>query len=62
MINSRLTEQFVTGSPEKETKLRAAIQAEQANNANARLYPTLFAFHGSGLRNWHSILRVRRGY
>ena len=53
-----LTTQFVTGSPEKETKLRAAIQAEQVNNANARTFPTLFAWHGSGLRNWHSILRV----
>ena len=53
-----LTTQFVSGSPEKETKLRAAIQAEQVNNANARTFPTLFAWHGSGLRNWHSILRV----
>jgi len=34
-----------------------ARRAAQAEDANAQAYPTLFAFHGSSVKNWSSILR-----
>ncbi|PYH93139.1 hypothetical protein BO71DRAFT_355965 [Aspergillus ellipticus CBS 707.79] len=40
------------GSPDKEERLVQALQYAQSKD-----YPTLFAWHGSPLNNWHSILR-----
>ncbi|ORY89473.1 hypothetical protein BCR35DRAFT_300675, partial [Leucosporidium creatinivorum] len=48
---------LVVGSPAKEHLLKEAIKAAQAKNSNARIYPTLYAWHGSAVKNWHSILR-----
>lgn len=46
---------FAQGSPDKEQRFLAALKAEQAELDTK--YPTLFAFHGSPLQNWHSIIR-----
>lgn len=46
---------FAQGSPDKEQKFLNALKTQQAN-FDAR-YPTMFAFHGSPLHNWHSIIR-----
>jgi len=46
---------FAQGSPDKEQRFLNALKAQQ-NNLNPK-YPTLFAWHGSPLQNWHSIIR-----
>lgn len=48
---------FSVGAPDAEAKFQAAVREAQASNRNAQIYPSLFAFHGSPLRNWHSIIR-----
>lgn len=46
---------FAMGAPDKE---RRFIQAVRATTDRLHLkYPTLFAWHGSPLHNWHSIIR-----
>jgi ubiquitin-conjugating enzyme E2 Q len=46
---------FAQGAPDKEQRF---VQAVQETQQRLRLrYPTTFAFHGSPLRNWHSIVR-----
>jgi ubiquitin-conjugating enzyme E2 Q len=47
---------FAQGSPDKEQRFLNALRAEQANFDPQ--YPTIFAFHGSPLPNWHSIIRA----
>ncbi|KAK8863318.1 hypothetical protein PGQ11_009553 [Apiospora arundinis] len=42
---------FAQGSPEKEVQFQEALK--QVNNP----YPTILAWHGSALSNWHSIIR-----
>ncbi|KAJ8066456.1 hypothetical protein OCU04_005516 [Sclerotinia nivalis] len=46
---------FAQGSPDKELRFLNALKAQQAH-LNPK-YPTMFAFHGSALQNWHSIIR-----
>ena len=46
---------FAQGSPDKEQRFLNALRAQQGS-LNPE-YPTLFAFHGSPLPNWHSIIR-----
>lgn len=46
---------FVQGSPEKEQMFLRELM-ERVNNGKP--YPTLFAWHGSTLGNWHSIIRT----
>ncbi|KAG9243034.1 hypothetical protein BJ878DRAFT_137512 [Calycina marina] len=46
---------FAQGSPDKEQRFLNALKTEKAN-LDAK-YPTLFAWHGSPLQNWHSIIR-----
>lgn len=46
---------FAQGSPDKEQRFLNALKAEQANLDPK--YPTIFAFHGSPMPNWHSIIR-----
>jgi len=46
---------FAQGSPDKEQRFLNALKAEQAK-LNPK-YPTMFAWHGSPLQNWHSIIR-----
>ncbi|GAM89935.1 hypothetical protein ANO11243_079750 [Dothideomycetidae sp. 11243] len=46
---------FVTGAPDKEYRFIKAVR-ETTHRLNLK-HPTLFAWHGSPLRNWHSIIR-----
>lgn len=46
---------FAQGAPDKEQKFLNALKAQQANLDPK--HPTLFAWHGSPLQNWHSIIR-----
>ncbi|KAI6022680.1 hypothetical protein EDC04DRAFT_2575002, partial [Pisolithus marmoratus] len=46
---------IMTGAPDKEAKFRAAL--DQESHVASSRYPTIFAFHGSPLKNWHSIIR-----
>ncbi|KAG0696497.1 hypothetical protein DFH29DRAFT_984602 [Suillus ampliporus] len=48
---------FMVGAPDKEAKFRHALERETCRDSNAKKYPTLYAFHGSPLKNWHSIIR-----
>lgn len=46
---------FAMGAPDKERRFLSEV-----NEVSARLkltYPTIFAWHGSPLENWHSIIR-----
>ncbi|EMD36029.1 hypothetical protein CERSUDRAFT_156784 [Gelatoporia subvermispora B] len=47
---------FSVGAPDAEAKFRAAVISAQQQDANTVLYPSLFAFHGSSAKNWHSII------
>ncbi|KAM3069277.1 hypothetical protein ACMFMG_010784 [Clarireedia jacksonii] len=46
---------FAQGAPDKEQRFLAALKAQQTQ-LNPK-YPTMFAFHGSPIHNWHSIIR-----
>jgi len=46
---------FAQGAPDKEHRFNKAL--EETQDRHNREYPTLFAWHGSGLENWHSIIR-----
>ncbi|KAG7093449.1 hypothetical protein E1B28_007127 [Marasmius oreades] len=48
---------FSVGAPDAEAKFKASVEEAQATDTNCQQYPSLFAFHGSPLRNWHSIIR-----
>lgn len=45
---------WAMGSPDKEEALSKSIVKELGRSA---LYPTIFAYHGSPIANWHSIVR-----
>jgi len=47
---------FAQGSPDKEHRFHQALIAKQATIN--RKYPTIFAWHGSSLYNWHGIIRT----
>ena len=46
---------FAQGAPDKEQRFLQSLKDEQSQLSEK--YPTLFAFHGSALNNWHSIIR-----
>jgi ubiquitin-conjugating enzyme E2 Q len=46
---------FAMGAPDKERRFIHAVR-ETSNRLNLK-YPTLFAWHGSPIQNWHSIIR-----
>lgn len=46
---------FAMGAPDKERRFVRAVR-DTSSRLNLR-YPTLFAWHGSPLQNWHSIIR-----
>ena len=48
---------FAQGAPDKELRFRKALQ-EQAARIPIEKNPTIFAWHGSNLSNWHSIVRT----
>lgn len=46
---------FAMGAPDKERRFLDSVQANR-DRLNLK-YPTIFAWHGSPLQNWHSIIR-----
>ncbi|THU91820.1 hypothetical protein K435DRAFT_829796 [Dendrothele bispora CBS 962.96] len=48
---------FSVGAPDAEARFKDAVKQAQQEDPNTREYPSLFAWHGSPLRNWHSIIR-----
>ncbi|KAF4554434.1 Hypothetical protein D9617_4g001880 [Elsinoe fawcettii] len=46
---------FAMGAPDKEHRFMQQVRSTAARRGSQ--YPTLFAWHGSHLRNWHSIIR-----
>ncbi|OKL63495.1 hypothetical protein UA08_01552 [Talaromyces atroroseus] len=42
---------FAQGSPDKEEKFMSAVREVKSE------YPTIFAWHGSSISNWHGIIR-----
>ncbi|KAK4936475.1 hypothetical protein LTR10_022638 [Elasticomyces elasticus] len=46
---------FAQGAPDKEKRFNDCVKA--AAKTTGTQYPTLFAWHGSQLGNWHSIVR-----
>jgi ubiquitin-conjugating enzyme E2 Q len=48
---------FAQGSPDKELRFNRALQ-EVAARKDIEKNPTIFAWHGSNLANWHSIVRT----
>ena len=46
---------FATGAPDKESRFLEAVKTQTA--ANNLKHPTVFAWHGSPLWNWHNIVR-----
>lgn len=46
---------IMTGAPDKAAKFNAAL--EQESHITPSRHPTIFAFHGSPMKNWHSIIR-----
>ncbi|EFQ95379.1 hypothetical protein CFE70_006025 [Pyrenophora teres f. teres 0-1] len=46
---------FAMGAPDKERRFIQAVQ--QTTSRLGLQYPTLFAWHGSPLKNWHGIIR-----
>ncbi|KIY71906.1 hypothetical protein CYLTODRAFT_389638 [Cylindrobasidium torrendii FP15055 ss-10] len=48
---------FTVGAPDMEARFKGAADDAKKRDQNARKFPTLYAFHGSSMRNWHSIIR-----
>ncbi|GAA6060017.1 hypothetical protein JCM10212_001175 [Sporobolomyces blumeae] len=48
---------LVVGDPAKEHLLAQNVKRAQTKDPNASSYPTLFAWHGSSVKNWSAILR-----
>ncbi|KAF8523448.1 hypothetical protein BU17DRAFT_43697 [Hysterangium stoloniferum] len=48
---------FSVGAPDKEARFQAGLTAVSTRVANACKFPVLYGFHGSALKNWHSIIR-----
>ncbi|CZR58141.1 related to ubiquitin conjugating enzyme [Phialocephala subalpina] len=48
---------FAQGSPDKEQRFYNALKSQQELNEINSRYPTIWAWHGSPLQNWHSIIR-----
>jgi ubiquitin-conjugating enzyme E2 Q len=55
MSSSWVQFRFAQGAPDKEQRFLKALKQEQGD-LNSK-HPTLFAWHGSPLQNWHSIIR-----
>ncbi|KAJ7825233.1 hypothetical protein B0H14DRAFT_2184085, partial [Mycena olivaceomarginata] len=51
---------FSVGVPNAVAKFQNALQNAAMTDANAKKYPSLYAFHGSALRNWHMQI-IRHG-
>ncbi|KAL7810971.1 hypothetical protein V8C44DRAFT_107921 [Trichoderma aethiopicum] len=49
---------FLQGTPERERIFTGEIATLAKSEGDAAMFPTLFAWHGSALHNWHSIIRT----
>jgi len=56
-INGWVQFRFAQGSPDKELRFKRALK-EVAARKSIQSNPTIFAWHGSNLFNWHSIVRT----
>jgi ubiquitin-conjugating enzyme E2 Q len=54
-MNGYLQFRFAQGSPDKEEKFVSAVSDNSSKHDSK--YPTIFAWHGSSLSNWHGIIR-----
>lgn len=54
-VPGHLQFRFAMGAPDKERRFVDAIN--EVMSKNEMVYPTRFAWHGSHLTNWHSIIR-----
>ena len=52
---------FAQGTPDKELRFNRALR-EVAARKDIKKHPTIFAWHGSSLANWHSIIRTGLDY
>ncbi|CAZ80154.1 unnamed protein product [Tuber melanosporum] len=59
-VSDCLQFRFAMGAPDKEQRFVNSVK-EAGDRLNLQ-YPTLFAFHGSPLANWHSIVRSGLNY
>lgn len=48
---------FAQGSPDKEQRFYNALKEQQDLTQLNSKFPTIWAWHGSPLQNWHSIIR-----
>ncbi|CCM01551.1 uncharacterized protein FIBRA_03609 [Fibroporia radiculosa] len=48
---------FTVGAPDAEAIFKKEVALSQSQDFNAQKYPSLYAFHGSPVENWHSIIR-----
>ncbi|KAL7932310.1 hypothetical protein V8C35DRAFT_323206 [Trichoderma chlorosporum] len=49
---------FLQGTPERERHFMKEIMTVSQSEGEQSEFPTIFAWHGSGLQNWHSIIRT----
>ncbi|KAL7944645.1 hypothetical protein V8C42DRAFT_325442 [Trichoderma barbatum] len=49
---------FLQGTPEREHLFMKEIMAVSQSKSEQSRFPTIFAWHGSSLKNWHSIIRT----
>lgn len=55
MSKNHVQFRFAQGTPDKELRFHRALKEREGLGGTQ--YPTIFAWHGSEVRNWHSILR-----
>lgn len=48
---------LTVGAPDAEAKFYKAQEQAKLEDANAAQYPSIYGFHGSPVKNWHSIIR-----
>lgn len=58
MMEGYMQFKFAQGSPDKELRFKRALLELATQNPGIKQHPTIFAWHGSGLHNWHSIVRT----
>lgn len=46
---------FTVGAPDAEAKFKTEQDKARSEDKNAQTYPSLYAFHGSPTKNWHSV-------
>ncbi|EHK26598.1 uncharacterized protein TRIVIDRAFT_122720, partial [Trichoderma virens Gv29-8] len=49
---------FLQGTPERENLFMKEVTAVSQSKGEQSKFPTIFAWHGSSLQNWHSIIRT----